>query len=256
MKAIKPSYSIELIAPNEADCLKWLERIGRRCYKSECRITDKSAPLFIRNILKLDKMDKLKSSISDIVLDALGNADQDPLNPTVDSIMQAVKSMLSDPPHESVIEHSLMTVSFICDRGVSHELVRHRLAAFTQESTRYCNYSKGKFGAEVTTIEPPFWVGDESQDEEWREAMGHAEEHYMSLVEGGASPQEARSVLPNSLKTEVVLSANFREWRHIFRMRASKKAHPQMRELMLPLLQEVKAMKNLGLLFEDIEVPL
>lgn len=137
--------------------------------------------------------------------------------------------------HESVIEHVSMTVRFICDRGVTHELVRHRLAAYSQESTRYCNYSQEKFGNEITVIRPPFWDEHSEEFRLWFDAMRCAEATYINLTKLGASPQEARSVLPNSLKTEIVMTANMREWRHVFRMRCSPRAHPQMRQMMIPL---------------------
>ena len=108
--------------------------------------------------------------------------------------------------HESVIEHEKLTARIICDRGVSHELVRHRLASYSQESTRYCNYSKGKFGNELVFIRPCFWPDDSLQYHLWRSAMSTAEGVYMYLLENGAKPEEARSVPPNSLKTEVAVS--------------------------------------------------
>ena len=149
--------------------------------------------------------------------------------------------------HESVIEHASMSVRFIIDRGVSHELVRHRLAAFSQESTRYCNY--GKTG-EVTFIQPCFWKEGDAGFHHWRHAMRCAETAYLDLLASGAKPEEARSVLPNSLKTEIVMTANLREWRHVFRLRTSSKAHPQMREVMCPLLAEVRAV--IPVLFDGI----
>jgi thymidylate synthase (FAD) len=157
-------------------------------------------------------------------------------NITADSAADFVR-MLIRSGHESVLEHEKITVRFVCDRGVSHELVRHRIASFSQESTRYCNYSKNKFGGEITFIIPPF--GDDSdywttREIEWKSAMRDAERHYMNLIEMGWTPQQARSVLPNSLKTEVVVTANIREWRLILKQRTSAKAHPQMRELMRP----------------------
>ena len=146
--------------------------------------------------------------------------------------------------HESVIEHVNITVKFICDRGVSHELVRHRLCAFTQESTRYCNYkTKGlKFVYPFEQI---------NGDSYWVEAMRVSEQCYNSLIGAGVSPQIARSVLPNSLKTEIVVTTNLREWRHILKLRTSKAAHPQMRELMIPLLEEFK--KLIPIIFDDIK---
>jgi len=152
--------------------------------------------------------------------------------------------------HLSVIEHQSVTVRIICDRGVSHEIVRHRLAAYTQESTRYCNYAKGKFGNEITVIEPVFWDKDDEKYKVWRSAMKHSEICYNRLIELGATPQEARSVLPNSLKTEIVITMNLREWRHFFTMRTSQAAHPQMREIAVPLLSEFK--RRIPIIFDDL----
>lgn len=154
--------------------------------------------------------------------------------------------------HEAVLEHEAIWVKFIVDRGVSHEIVRHRLAAYCQESTRYCNYSKGKFGEEITVIEPCFWDKDSDLMKDWRSAMRMAENHYLGLLHQGASPQEARSVLPNSLKTEVVMTANLREWRHFFKLRTAPAAHPQMREVAIALLKEFQ--KLVPVVFDDIEV--
>lgn len=140
--------------------------------------------------------------------------------------------------HHSVIEHMNITVRFICDRGVTHELVRHRLAAYSQESTRYANYSRDKFRNEITVIRPFFWNENSPEYQEWVAAMQNAERSYMNLIMAGAKPEQARSVLPNSLKTEIVMTANLREWRHVIGLRCSKAAHPQIRELLLPLLAE------------------
>lgn len=156
--------------------------------------------------------------------------------------------------HESVIEHASVTVKFICDRGVSHELVRHRLASFSQESTRYCDYDGG-----VTFIIPP-WIdynikGMGTSGVGWVKAMQTAEDNYKYLRGCGWSPQQARSVLPNSLKTEIVVTANLREWRHILKLRAvgtTGKPHPQMSELMIPLLKEFK--EKIPVIFDDLEV--
>jgi thymidylate synthase (FAD) len=153
--------------------------------------------------------------------------------------------------HESVLEHGAITVRFVVDRGVSHELVRHRLASFSQESTRYCNYSKDKFGNEITVIEPCFWPEKGDAYWIWRGACENAETSYFLLIENGAKPQEARSVLPNSLKTEVVMTANPREWRLIFHLRCDRAAHPQMREVMLPLFDQFA--KRWPSVFADVE---
>jgi thymidylate synthase (FAD) len=165
---------------------------------------------------------------------------------TAKSLLQRIVRM----GHESVIEHASATVKFICDRGVSHELVRHRLASFSQESTRYANYAREKFGREISVIRPFFWQKDSEAFTVWRRAMENAEQAYLALIDGGATAQEARSVLPNSLKTEVVMTANLREWRHVFRLRCAAASHPQMREIMLPLLAEF--CRRIPVLFADL----
>lgn len=135
--------------------------------------------------------------------------------------------------HMSVLEHSSISVKFIVDRGVSHEIVRHRLASYSQESTRYCNY-KGK---DMEFIEPFFFPGVSRHRNEWEYACLVCEESYNVMVDKcDCSPQEARSVLPNSLKTELWMTANIREWLHFFSVRAQKPAHPQMRQVAIPLL--------------------
>lgn len=136
--------------------------------------------------------------------------------------------------HESILEHATISLRFICDRGVSHELVRHRLASYSQESTRYCNYSKGKFGNEITVIKPCFWDESDLKYVAWTNLCSKAEDAYIDLLRSGATPQEARSVLPNSLKTEIVVTMNIRSWRHFFRMRylgVAGTPHPQMVEV-------------------------
>ncbi len=137
--------------------------------------------------------------------------------------------MVCKKNHESVLEHSAATFRFVCDRGVSHEIVRHRLASYSQESTRYCNYSKDKFGNQITVIEPPGLTAEARMS--WMSAVGTAEECYFAMLKEGASPQIARSILPTCLKTEVVMTANFREWCHFLKLRTSEAAHPQMREV-------------------------
>jgi thymidylate synthase (FAD) len=195
---------------NGEEILKKIEKAGRTCYKSEDKITADSAKKFIKKIL------------------AMG--------------------------HESVIEHEKVSVRVICDRGVTHEIVRHRLASYSQESTRYCNYTKDKFGSEISVIEPCFWQSGSDEDKErystWKRSMEAAEKAYFKLIELGASPQEARSVLPNSLKTEIVMTMNLREWRHFFRLRTSPGSHPQMHEIAIPLLEEFK--KRIPVIFDDI----
>lgn len=193
MKIIKPS--VEFIdSPDYGEVLRKIERIGRVCYKSEDKITEDSAEKFVRGIIKSG--------------------------------------------HESVIEHVSLSVKVICDRGVSHEIVRHRLASYSQESTRYCNYTGEKFGGEIAVIDPATGFGWNIESERdrriyniWTCAMRFADAFYIDMIQAGAKPEEARSVLPNSLKTEIVMTMNLREWRHFLRLRGSKAAHPQIREV-------------------------
>jgi thymidylate synthase (FAD) len=152
--------------------------------------------------------------------------------------------------HESVLEHEKITVRFICDRGVTHELVRHRIASYSQESTRYCNYSQDKFGNELTFIKPCFWAEEDESYKLWLKSMQFIENMYNKLIAEGAKPEEARSILPNSLKTEIVVTMNIRQWRHYFRLRTAKAAHPQIREISIALLTELK--EKLPVLFGDI----
>ena len=155
--------------------------------------------------------------------------------------------------HEAVLEHASVTVKFVVDRGVSHEIVRHRLAAYCQESTRYCNYSKDGFGGQVTFIQPNFLDRGTRGWELWVLACEQAAKAYFDLLNWGCSPQEARAVLPNSLKTEVVMTANLREWRHFFKLRTAPAAHPQMREVTIPLLRRMQEL--IPVVFDDIKLP-
>jgi thymidylate synthase (FAD) len=168
---------------------------------------------------------------------------------TADSAADFVQRLIRSG-HHSVIEHTNLTVHFLCDRGVSHELVRHRLASFSQESTRYANYSKERFGGGITVIRPFFWAADSSLYAAWLNAMGQAEKAYLDLLKMGARPEEARAVLPTSLKTEVVMTCNVREWRHVLDLRCSKASHPQMREVVLPLLDDFH--EKIPVIFDDL----
>lgn len=212
MNIVNPSYEI-IDNINYSYILKKIELCGRTAYKSEEKITNDSAEGFVKSIIKRG--------------------------------------------HESVIEHVSLTVKFICDRGISHEIVRHRLCAFTQESTRYCNYGTSNKG--MSFIRQPFWNESNYQNDNnainfnsWRNALEDSEYYYNNLIANGATPQEARSVIPNSLKTEIIVTANLREWRHILKLRTDKAAHPQMRQLMIPLLSELK--EKLPVFFEDIKI--
>lgn len=154
--------------------------------------------------------------------------------------------------HESVIEHASITFKIVCDRGVSHEIVRHRIASYSQESTRYCNYSQDKFGNELSFIKPCFWETDSESFKIWKSTMLQIEKNYFSLIDNGASPQEARSILPNSLKTEIYVTMNLREWRHFLKLRTSKAAHPQMQEVSIMIYNIL--VKKLPAIFDDIEI--
>lgn len=210
------------------DILKAIETAGRTCYKSEDKITVGSAQKFVEHLVKSG--------------------------------------------HHSVLEHQSFSVKLIIDRAISHEVVRHRLASFSQESTRYCNYSKDKFDNQIAFIIPPWCKIEEGVynvkffghtvanmhdlpelDEIswlWFDSVSRAERAYIDLIKSGWTAQQARSVLPNSLKTEIVVTANLREWRTIFTQRCATAAHPQMREIMIPLLAYVKLM--IPIVFDDL----
>ena len=138
--------------------------------------------------------------------------------------------------------HEILSVKFTVDRGVTHELVRMRDCSFAQESTRYCNYSKGKFGNEITVIKPCFWNEDTEVFNEWKMGCEESEKSYFILLNEGATPQEARDVLPTSVKADIIMTTNIREWVHILELRAlgtTGKPHPQMEEVMIPLAKEL-----------------
>jgi len=159
---------------------------------------------------------------------------------------------LKDAGHDSVLEHEKVSVIIVCDRGVSHEIVRHRIASYSQESTRYCNYSKDKFNNEITVIRPFFLEGEQCFDAraDWRTSCERAELAYFTILKLGHSPQVARSVLPTSLKTEIVVTYNMREWRHFFKVRARHNTHPQMQQIAIPLLRVF--MEKLPAMFNTI----
>lgn len=166
---------------------------------------------------------------------------------TLDSVAKFIRNIIRSG-HESVIEHEKITVRVICDRGVSHEIVRHRLASYTQESTRYCDYSKE---GSITVIAPFFFENDKRKWAVWYAVMKICEWGYNLLRKLDVSPQEARSVLPNSLKTEIIITANLREWRHFLKIRTAKDVHSQMREITIPLLREFQ--KRIPVIFDDIQ---
>ena len=166
------------------------------------------------------------------------------------SAVRLIKTLIENG-HEAMLEHSFLSVKFTCDRGVTHELVRHRLCSFAQESTRYCNYSAKKFEQNVRFVIPYFF--DEKRLAMWTDACARAEQAYFDLLEEGSTPQEARTVLPNSTAAEIVMSGNYREWRHILRLRTAKDAHPQMREIMCPLGEELKL--RIPIIFDGCVAP-
>lgn len=213
MIIIDPSFEIlSDISDGGIEELQKIEKAARVCYKSEDKITDDG-----------------------------------------ESAKKIVSALIKSG-HEAMIEHSQLSVKFICDRGVSHELVRHRLFSFAQESQRYCNYSKDKFGVNVTFIKPCFWDDDGDHTKRlynmWADQCEKAEEKYLQMLSLGAKPQEARTVLPNSTKTEIVITGNYREWRAFFKLRVDNAAHPQMRQLTIPLLKELK--EKIPVIFDDI----
>ena len=211
MKLIHAGY--EILTPIDGLTeLKAIELAARVCYKSEAAITEdgESAKKLIRRLI--------------------------------------------ESGHEAMLEHSFLSVKFTVDRGVTHELIRHRLCSFAQESTRYCNYSGEKFGHDVRFVIPYFFEERSREDKPeqlalWAEACLSAEKAYFDLLQNGATPQEARTVLPNSTAADIVVTANFREWRHILKLRTAKDAHPQMREVMCPLGTELQ--RRIPVIFDD-----
>lgn len=231
MRLIKP-YTEIITNINGDEILKTIEKVARTCYKSESKISE-----------------------------------------STESAETLIKNTLLSRNHEAMLEFYDIIVKFVCDRGVSHEIVRHRLASYAQESTRYCNYSKDKFDNQITYIIPEWLELNEgtydqlkienSEADYWFNHMLWSEKTYNYLVTQTNiktenvdkrlrkwSPQEARSVLPNSLKTEINVKMNLREWRHFFKLRCANAAHPQMRELTIPLLEEFR--KLIPIIFDDI----
>lgn len=174
---------------------------------------------------------------------------EDKITEDLSSAIKLVGRLVKDG-HEAMLEHGYLTVKFICDRAVSHELVRHRMASFAQESQRYCNYSQGRFGGDVTFLQPWWLDEDDMAWRIWRNACIDAEETYFKMLDLGYAPQNARLILPNCTKTEIVVTANWREWRHILQLRTAEDAHPDMRYLMGGLLAELKT--KMPVLFDDI----
>ncbi len=212
MKIVKPNVTV-MTETTYDQMLRKIELAGRTCYKSEAKISKDSAEKFVRGIIKSG--------------------------------------------HESVIEHESITARVVCDRGVTHEIVRHRLASYSQESTRYCNYGQDKFGNEISVIDIASGFKYDLNNEKdhvkykiWQNAVEDAEIAYFEMLAAGAKPEEARSVLPNSLKTEIVMTLDIRAWRNFFKLRSDSHAHPQMREVSDMILAVFK--NRYPVFFEDL----
>ena len=271
MKLIKPT--VEIIEQGD-DLFKHIELCGRICYKSEDKITDDSAKDFVQMLINKGHTAMLEHATVYLKIKEVNSW----VNKYLDNHYSKAKSHLVEKDNKPychfittnyrvLLENNWLddlkyicqptehhqkriSVRFVCDRGVSHELVRHRVFSFAQESTRYCNYSKDKFNNEITFISPN-WLGLSYMTPDWygkpdpnleHQAFYHileqCEKSYLRLLELGWQPQQARAVLPTALKTEVVMTGFVSDWEHFFTLRTSKAAHPQMRELAVPLYQE------------------
>lgn len=276
MKLCKPLFEIWEQSAGLEGVYKQIERVGRVCYKSEDKITEDSAKPFVDRMIKSGhgamlehgtvylQYETVKSAINPLTkyylnkyskVKAIEGATKETMRLFVTTNLRVLveNGWLDDlqyicEPTES--HERRITVHFVCDRGVSHEFVRHRAMSFAQESTRYCNYSKDKFGNELTFIIPN-WVnthcpnkeqeGPSVPDMEWSSAMLNAEASYKILLKMGWTPQQARAVLPNSLKTELVVTGFTSDWNHFFDLRArgtTGAPHPQAKELAEPLMKE------------------
>jgi thymidylate synthase (FAD) len=233
MHLIRPSVRV-LEKIRGVEICRLIEYSARRCYGSVDKMT----------------LDSYKSFLKDVIM----------------------TQVITGKGHDSVLEHGKISIEVTCDRGVSHEIVRHRLASYSQESTRYCNYSKEKYDGQITFI-VPLWFYDAFQNQvdtitikiddtihnwvKWQETMKIAEENYQLALKKGMLPQQARNLLPNSLKTTLVMTMNIREWRHFFKMRCSSAAHPQMQEVAYAILDILKWDKNketgVPILFDDFD---
>ena len=295
MKLIKPSFEIREQPSGLEGVYKQIERVGRVCYKSEDKITEDSAKPFVDRMIasghgamlehgtvylkcetevinryihpedgeeedfnKLEKYEYNSYSVT--------NDDGIYLYVTTNLRVLVENDWLDDLQYicePTEYHEKRITVKFICDRGVSHEFVRHRVFSFAQESTRYCNYSKDKFDSECTFI-IPCWLnivegsytledveekydrclitdsgkGITNEAAEYIRSLIYSEKTYFSLLDRNWRPQQARAVLPNSLKTELVMTGFVSDWKHFFELRCSSSAHPQARELAIPLQEE------------------
>ena len=269
MRLIKQSFEIWNQPAGLEGVYKQIERVSRVCYKSENKITEDSAKPFVDRMIKsnhgamlehgtvymfmpidCDKHDYYvakkyyKNKYSKVII----RNEHFLLNKngyyiTTNFRVLIENDWLDDLKYicePTVFHEKRVCVHFICDRGILAEFTRHRVFSFSAESTRYCNYSKNKFGNEVTFIEPCWSTTEPIRDgfSEFRTALVEAENHYLFLIENGWSPQQARAVLPNSLKTELVMTGFVSDWKHFFGLRCDSAAHPQARELAIPLREE------------------
>ena len=283
MKLIKPNFEIITQNPNNDGMLKHVELCGRVCYKSEDKIKDNTAAIFVNGLIKSGHTSVLEHGtiylyIKDKAYNVIplyekykenkysktslpfANEHNAECYITTNYRVLVENKWLDDLQYQcepTEFHEKRVTVKFICDRGISHEFVRHRVFSFSQESTRYCNYSKDKFTNEITFIEP-FWIKDipvkyytrspESlmPSERCDSAANFLfqleliEEMYFELIEEGWKPEQARNILPNSLKTELMMTGFVSDWKHFFELRCSKAAHPQSQELAIPLEEEFK----------------
>ena len=284
MKLIKPNFEIITQNPNNDGMLKHIELCGRVCYKSEDKIKDNTAAIFVNGLIKSGHTSVLEHgtiylqfnysclTLSPGLLERYRDNKFTHTNyglsnfyVTTNYRVLVENKWLNDLQYQcepTEFHEKRLTVKFICDRGISHEFVRHRVFSFSQESTRYCNYSKDKFTNEITFIEP-FWIKDIPVEYYKRSPeslipsercdsaakflyqLELIEETYFELIEEGWKPEQARNILPNSLKTELMMTGFVTDWKHFFELRCSKAAHPQAQELAIPLEEEFK---HLGLL--------
>lgn len=293
MRLIKPSFEILEQEPGIQGIYKQIERAGRTCYKSEDRITEDSAEKFVNMIKDRQHTAMLEhgtvylscsdaefiylglryecNNYSNVVWEEFAPGHRTKVYITTNYRVLYENNWLDDLKYlcePTEYHEKRITVKFICDRGVSHEFVRHRVFSFAQESTRYCNYSKDKFGNELTFI-IPYWTNIPEGQSYWHDGIGYrvgadiqnkdfgyiekspnyfnflssleeSEKCYLRLLNEGWIPQQARSVLPNSLKTELVMTGTLEQWKGFFKLRCDAAAHPQARELAIPLKEEFK----------------
>lgn len=282
MKLIKPSFEIWEQEPSLEGVYKQIERAGRVCYKSEDKIAEGTAKAFVDRMIASGHGAMLEHGTVYLEIPDYGVSrlkfEKYMRNPYSTSISSDVDSSYITTNLRVLVENGWLndleyqcepteyhekriTVKFVCDRGVSHEFVRHRVFSFAQESTRYCNYSKGKFGYQLTCIIPS-WLGLEegsysledveekydkcliidkcknAEEASFVRALCHAEREYFDLLELNWKAQQARDVLPNSLKTELVVTGTIKQWEGFFKLRDAGSAHPQAYELAHPLHEE------------------